>query len=107
MKRIYAIVIVLGLALLPMFAQQRPAQQPYQNVAWPIEERAADLFSRMTLEEKITEITGGHRGDRGLLDTSGKLPYKTGEELFKEIYRLETLMNARERDEVAQLYVHQ
>jgi len=39
-------------------AQQAPGDEPYLNPRLPIEQRAADLISRMTLEEKIAQL--GH-----------------------------------------------
>lgn len=32
------------------------AKMPYQNPALPVEERVADLMSRMTLKEKVAQI---------------------------------------------------
>ncbi|QDX26631.1 beta-glucosidase [Sphingomonas suaedae] len=34
-----------------------PADAPYRNAALPLEQRVADLLARMTLEEKIAQIT--------------------------------------------------
>ncbi len=39
-------------------AQQAPANAPYRNPKLPIEQRVNDLISRMTLEEKISQL--GH-----------------------------------------------
>ncbi|MGB7846291.1 MAG: glycoside hydrolase family 3 N-terminal domain-containing protein [Candidatus Acidiferrum sp.] len=88
-------VIVLVLACFPLAAQQPTA--PYKDPHLAIPDRVADLVSRMTLEEKVAEITGGHRSDRGLLDPTGQLHYATPEDLFKEMYRLENKMSAGER----------
>ena len=49
-----------------------------------VDQRVADLVGRMTLEEKVAEITGGQHTDRGLLDTTGQLHFTTAEDLFKE-----------------------
>lgn len=46
-------VMVLTLCLLPAAAQQAP----YQNPNLPVEQRVEDLLSRMTLEEKIGQMT--------------------------------------------------
>jgi beta-glucosidase len=35
-----------------------PADAPYKNPALPVEKRVADLLSRMTLEEKVTMLSG-------------------------------------------------
>jgi beta-glucosidase len=89
-----ALVAILAIAALSVFAQQ---PLPYKDKNLAIEDRVADLLSRMTLEEKVAEITGGHRDNVGLLDTSGDLPYKTPEEIFKEWYRLDNKMAPRVR----------
>src|SRR5882757_508791 len=43
----------------------------YRNPTLPIEERVADLLPRMTLEEKVQQITGGGRGQLEILDPTG------------------------------------
>src|SRR5215470_2067468 len=45
----------------PLFAQQSPADPPYKNPNLPVEQRVDDLVSRMTLEEKISQL--GHTAD--------------------------------------------
>ena len=35
-----------------------PADAPYKNAALPVEKRVADLLGRMTLEEKVTMLSG-------------------------------------------------
>lgn len=50
---------------------QPPANAPYKNAKLTIPERVADLLSRMTLEEKVEQISGGfHYG--GVIDPTGK-----------------------------------
>lgn len=78
----------------PTMGQQSPR---YKDAKLSIEDRVADLLPRMTLEEKVGQITGGRQGDQGLIDTKDKLPYKTVQELFKEMYKLDTTMGPRER----------
>jgi beta-glucosidase len=58
---------------------------PYKNPHLAINERVADLISRMTLEEKVAQITGGGRETKGMIDVSGQLPYKNVEEMLKEL----------------------
>jgi len=94
MKFAKALFLILPIAAAPLLAQQPP---PYKDKNLAIEDRVADLLSRMTLEEKVAEITGGHGDNLGLLDTSGELPYKTPGEFFKESYRLENQMTPRIR----------
>jgi beta-glucosidase len=89
-----SIIVFVG-ACFTLAAQQSTV--PYKDPRVAISDRVADLLSRMTLEEKVAEITGGRHPERGLLDATGQLPYKTQEELFKEFYRLESKMSPRER----------
>jgi hypothetical protein len=44
-------------------AKQANSGLPYRNPGLSIEDRVADLLSRMTLEEKIDQICGGGRGN--------------------------------------------
>src|SRR5688572_15408839 len=47
----------LTVALIAVTASSSLAQQPaYQNTSLPFEQRAADLVSRMTLEEKVQQM---------------------------------------------------
>ncbi|MGA7924768.1 MAG: CIA30 family protein [Candidatus Sulfotelmatobacter sp.] len=43
----------------------------YRNPNLTIDERVADLLPRMTLEEKVQQITGGGRGQLELIDPTG------------------------------------
>ncbi len=87
-------LLILTISAFPLVAQQPP---PYKNKNLAIEDRVADLLSRMTLEEKVAQITGGHSEDLGLLDSSGELPYKTPAEFFKESYDINNKMTPRVR----------
>lgn len=80
---------------MPLRAQQ--TIPPYKDAHLSIEDRVADLLSRMTLEEKVAQVAGGGRGSKGLVDTSGKLPYKNVEQVFKELYNVDNKITARER----------
>src|SRR5580700_8777448 len=54
------IVVCLVLAAAPVFSREGPPPA-YQNTKLSFEERARDLESRMTLEEKISQL--GHTSD--------------------------------------------
>jgi len=95
MRHAKALLIAVLLGPFPIRGQE--SAPPYKNPHLAIPDRVADLVSRMTLEEKIDEITGGHRADRGLIDTSGQLSYKTADDLFKEMYRVDNTLSPRER----------
>ena len=88
---------LLALTLFPSALLAQEQAPPYKNSRLAIEDRVADLLARMTLEEKVDQITGGRHANSGLVDTSGQLSYKTSEELFAEMYRLENKMSPRTR----------
>ena len=60
---------------MPAYAQNKttaPDPTPkYRNPNLTIDERVADLLPRMTLEEKVQQITGGGRGRLELIDPTG------------------------------------
>ncbi|MGB2589516.1 MAG: glycoside hydrolase family 3 N-terminal domain-containing protein [Candidatus Acidiferrum sp.] len=94
MKSFKLLAVAFVVAAVPLSAQEQP---PYKNKSLAIEDRVADLLSRMTLEEKVDQISGGHHDNAGMLDTTGQVPYKTPEDFFKESYRIETQMPPRIR----------
>jgi beta-glucosidase len=49
-------LVLPGLALPPIGANGQSASPAYKNPSQPIEKRVADLLSRMTLEEKISQM---------------------------------------------------
>ena len=93
MQRVKVVAVVCLLACFPMRGQERAPR--YKDPHLAIVDRVADLVSRMTLEEKIDEITGGHLNDRGLIDTTGQL--STANDVLKEMYRVDNTMSPRER----------
>jgi beta-glucosidase len=89
------LAVVLLFVSVTLGAQESTA--PYKDPHLAIPDRVADLLSRMTLEEKVSEITGGHHDGRGLVDTTGQLPYKTPDEVFTEMYKIDNKMTPRDR----------
>ena len=68
----------LGLAVLPVPAalgQQADtasgALPAYRNPKLTVDERVADLLPRLTLEEKVEQISGGAEGTYGVIDPTG------------------------------------
>src|SRR6516165_10238098 len=51
-------IIAAGLVCFMPGRDQGQSIQPYRSQQLPIEERVADLLSRMTLEEKIAQLEG-------------------------------------------------
>ena len=77
--RIVPLFSLLGIAwllVIPGSSQQKTAASPeslprYRNPGLSIDDRVADLLPRMTLEEKVGQITGGGRAETEILDTTG------------------------------------
>src|ERR1017187_3042418 len=60
---------LLGVALTGVIAVMGQEQTPkYRNPNLAIEDRVADLLSRMTLEEKVHELMGGFEGQAEVID---------------------------------------
>ncbi len=87
---------VITLLLCPSLNSQEQSPR-YKEPKLAVEDRVSDLLSRMTLEEKVAQISGGGEGNEGLIDTSGKLPYKNAEEAFKQLYDVDNKIGPRER----------
>ncbi len=54
--RVAACLLLLLVCQLPALSQSRGKVPPYKNHALPIEKRVEDLVSRMTLEEKVSQM---------------------------------------------------
>lgn len=55
----FLISTVVTAMILPATSQE--SQPPYRDASLPVEQRAADLLKRMTLEEKVNQLAGGRR----------------------------------------------
>lgn len=71
-----AIFIVLG---------ARQAVPDYRNPNLPIAKRVADLLSRMTLEEKVDQISGGRR-EGGFIDSTGRFTPEQARQAMREMF---------------------
>ena len=89
---------VIAYALLcPTVSFTQKSVSPYKDPRRAVSDRVADLLGRMTLEEKVEEVTGGPHSNRGVLDTTGQLRFSTAEEISKEMNRVDNHMTPRER----------
>jgi beta-glucosidase len=71
---ILALPLLVFLFAFPASSQPATAAQPapkYRDPKLTIDERVADLLSRMTLEEKVAEICGGDPANASLIDPTG------------------------------------
>ncbi len=67
----------------------QPAAPPYRNPNLPIEQRVADLLSRMTLEEKVAQLVPmGRRGmgDLHVVDPTGTFTDDTARQALMRMY---------------------
>lgn len=95
MRSLLRMLLVLTIITMPLCAQEQ--KLPYKDAKLSIEDRVADLLPRMTLDEEVAQVTGGRHDDQGLVDPTGKLPFKTADDLMKEFFKLETHMGPRDR----------
>ncbi len=92
-------VAVFLFASLSLLAQQT-TQQPtpsYKNPHLPIRDRVADLLPRMTLEEKVEQIAGWRHDNSGFVDPTGQVRYTSPADFYKEDFRNDNKITARER----------
>jgi beta-glucosidase len=76
----YRLLLLALLLPASLFGQNQP---DYKNPSLPVELRVTDLLGRMTLDEKIAQISGfGHR-DTDYLDASGHIDTAKAEPLFR------------------------
>ena len=76
----------LGMALSCVIAVkgQEQAAPKYRNPNIPIDDRVADLLSRMTLEEKVHELTGGGEGQAEVIDPTGTFTTEQAHAAFSQ-----------------------
>jgi beta-glucosidase len=89
--RYFQVLAIFGTFAVVASAQQ--ATPDYRNPNLPIEKRVADLVPRMTLEEKVDQLTGGQRHP-GILDTTGKFTPDQADEAFRRLYQEDTTVSA-------------
>ncbi len=69
-RSISSVLFLLAVVLSTSFAQD--VNLPYKDASLPPEQRAADLVTRMTLEEKVDQLAGGRRRSRTPADAEEK-----------------------------------
>src|SRR5262245_57242445 len=75
-KKIVFCCLAFVSLLFPLaYAQTPKASSPptprYRDASLSIEDRVADLLSRMTLEEKVDQISGGRQSKLDVIDPTG------------------------------------
>ena len=70
---------------VPALSQQKAQESTpkYRDPSLAIDDRVADLRARMTLEEKVQQITGGGRGEMEVIDPTGTFTTETARAMFQ------------------------
>jgi beta-glucosidase len=76
-------LLIPGICLTAMAADPAP-RPPYKDVSVPLEQRVEDLLSRMTLAEKIAQITCIWDRKQQILDASGNLDAAKAHTVFPD-----------------------
>jgi beta-xylosidase len=96
-----AFALSAALLLVPVAARSQkaakaaPPAPPYRNPALSIEDRVADLLPRMSLEEKVEQISGGGQGQVQVIDPTGTFTTQSARELLSRWWDPDTPLPAR------------
>ncbi|MEJ2078731.1 MAG: hypothetical protein P8Z74_12090 [Acidobacteriota bacterium] len=55
-RHAWSLCLLLGIVMLPARAQTTSGEEPYLDPKLPVEQRVNDLVSRMTLDEKVSQM---------------------------------------------------
>jgi beta-glucosidase len=94
--------LTFGLALFTLcaVAQETSAPSPatprYKNAALPIADRVADLLPRMTLEEKVYQLTGGWDSKIEVVDPTGTFTTETARKTLSAEWGAEVKFTPRQ-----------
>ncbi len=83
------VVLCAAILTLDVVGQQRQDTIPkYRNTNLTIDERVSDLLGRMTIEEKVEEISGGgrRRGGLSLIDSTGTFKPEDAQTAMRALY---------------------
>jgi beta-xylosidase len=69
----------------------------YRNPKLPIEQRAADLLGRMTLDEKVAQLRGGRTSIYGVVDPTGRFAEASTKGNFRQIYEMHAGMSPHDQ----------
>jgi beta-glucosidase len=95
-------ILVALLVAAPVVARSQKASKAeappvprYKNASLSIDDRVADLLPRLTLEEKVEEISGGGRGDVQVIDPTGTFTNETARQILSRWWDPDTVLPAR------------
>jgi len=83
MRRRRSLFLALFLVLVERSFPQE-AKPAYRDPSLPVEQRAADLLQRMTLEEKVDQLSGGRRRMQASPDPAAKEAFADLAKLYRE-----------------------
>src|SRR5262245_1641421 len=92
--RLHRILVCL-LLIAPLKAQVEASG--YRNPKLAIEDRVSDLLSRMMLEEKVEQITGGRRKNAGIVDPTGQFSPEKLDEAFRGLWDIHSVTSPHDR----------
>jgi len=87
-------LLCLGTLLLASTAALTQETPDYKNPRLPIEQRVADLLSRMTLEEKCAELSPSYPTD--IIDSTGTFTKDAGLKALRQLYNDEARMTTHD-----------
>ena len=77
MRRATFLALLIGIGVTVWVVAQ--GQPKYKDPSVPVDDRVADLLSRMTLEEKVAQLTSFRSQESGTFDESGKFDPSPGD----------------------------
>jgi beta-glucosidase len=99
--RLTAVLVCASLPIALGIAQEKPSAQSsaprYKDVSLPIGDRVADLLPRMTLEEKVYQLTGGWDGHVSVIDPTGTYTDETARKALSAEWGEEMKVHAAPR----------
>ena len=87
-------LVLFGLAAV---GQEKATDKPrYKDASLPIEDRVADLLPRMTLEEKIEQISSGWENKLEVIDPTGTYTSEQARKIILNTWGAETPFTPRQ-----------
>ena len=83
-RRTFCLIALICLAICMTAAAQQNNSPRYRDPSLAIDDRVADLLSRMTLEEKVQQITGGGRAETEVIDPTGTYTTESARAVFQK-----------------------
>jgi beta-glucosidase len=74
----------------------KSAPLPYQDPKLAIEDRVADLLARMTLEEKVAQISGFGDGELSVIDPTGTFTPEEGKAALRRLFEYDYTLTPRQ-----------